>query len=117
MMFSSSSCVQLAGLRVLDLQYLRQLVVGHGRGGVHLALQQQVHVERLLDQREILVPVEARLGQRGQQLELVAAEPDGHVLALQVGRALDPGVLPRDLAHGAALEDLGDVDQVGALLA
>jgi hypothetical protein len=70
-----------------------------------------------LDQFDAGVLVDAVLGQRGEQLELVAAEPDRHLLAGQVCRRLDAGVLPGNLAHRAALEDLGDVDQVGALFA
>jgi hypothetical protein len=40
--------VQLARLRVLRLQDLRQLVVGHGGGSVDVPVQEQAHVERLV---------------------------------------------------------------------
>ena len=108
--------VEIAVL-VGSFQHLRQLVVGHGGGGVHLAFEQQVHVERLLDQLHAGVFVDAILCERRQQLELVAAKPDGYIFAGQVGGAGDAGVLPRDFTHGRAFKDLGHVDQFSALFA
>ena len=55
--------------------------------------------------------------ERGEQLELVAAEPDADLLALHSGDVGDAGVLPGDLGHPAPREHLGDVDDVPALVA
>src|SRR3712207_9574676 len=57
------------------------------------------------------------LDQRGEQLVLVAAAPDADLLAPQPGDVGDPRVLVRDLRHAAPREDLGDVDEVAALVA
>jgi hypothetical protein len=51
------------------------------------------------------------LFERGEQLELVAAEPHRHAPAFQVDSAFDAGRLECNLAHAAVSEHLGDVDQ------
>ena len=110
--------VRLAGLRILRLEHLRQLVVGHRRGRVDLVVQEQVHVERLLHDRHALVLVRAHavLDEGGEELELVAAEPVGDLLALHARNRRDPGVLPGQLRHARPREDLCDVHQIGALV-
>src|SRR5439155_946171 len=40
------------------VEHLLVFVVGHGRGGVDLLAEQQVHVERLLDERDVPVSVD-----------------------------------------------------------
>ena len=106
--------VQLAGLRVLRLQHLGVLVVSHRLRGVELVVEQQRHVEGLLHQLAVHVHVELLEG--GGELELVPESPGADPLSFPVRRRGDPGVRPRHLEGAAALEDLGDVDQVGLLL-
>ena len=53
----------------------------------------------------------------GGDLVLVAEVPDADLLAGEPARVVDAGVLPGDRQGAGALEDLGDVDEVGALLA
>ena len=111
--------VELAGLRVLGLKHLGEFVVGHRRGRVDLALEQQVHVERLLHDRHarVLGRVHACLREGCEELVLVAAEPVGDLLTLHLRDRVDPGALPRELGHARAGEDLRHVDEVGALVA
>ena len=100
-------------------------VDGHigGQRGFGLA-QRRLHVGgesarvgvRLLDERQVPVSVDVVFIEGGEELELVPAEPDGDLLTPQVVDRLDPGRLERDLPHPAVLEDLGDVDERGALL-
>ena len=51
--FRSFERVELPGLRVLRLEHLRELVVRHRRRRVDLVLQEQLHVERLVDDRHV----------------------------------------------------------------
>ncbi len=73
--------VELPGVLVLRLQHLGELVVGHRRRRVDLAVQEEVHVERLRDDLRVLLRVDPVLVQRREQLVLVAAEPDADLLA------------------------------------
>ena len=109
--------VELVRLRVLLLEHLRELVVGHRRGGVDLAVQEQVHVERLRHDLRVLLRVDPVLRQRGEELVLVPAEPDADLLIAEVVDRVDAAVLERDLGHARAGEDLGDVDDLLALVA
>jgi hypothetical protein len=109
--------VEVVRVGVLRLEHLGELVVGHRRGGVDLAVQEEVHVEGLRDDVHVLLRVEAVLGQRGEELVLVPAEPDTDLLALQLLDVRDAAVGPRDLRHPGAGEDLGDVDDLTALVA
>jgi len=59
-------------------------VVRHRRGGRDLVIEQEVHVERLLDQRQVLVSVDVIFVEGGEELELVPTEPDGDLLAPEV---------------------------------
>ena len=110
--------VRRAGLRVLALEHLRQLVVGHRGGRVDLALEEQAHVERLVDDlhRARALRIEPVLDERGEQLVLVAAAPDADLLTLHLGDVGDAAVLVRQLGHARAGEDLGDVDEVAPLV-
>ena len=104
--------VQLARVRVLDLEHLRELVVGHRGGRIHLSAQEEVHVERLRDDLDVLLRIEAVLRERREQLVLVPAEPDPDLLALELRDLVEAAVLPRHLGHPRAGEDLRDVDEV-----
>ena len=108
--------VELAGRRVRRLQHLRVLVVRHGLGGVDLAVEQRLHVELLLDERDV-GGRDPRLRHAGEQLELVAEAPVADLLAAQVGGRRDPLVRERHLVGARTLEDLRDVGDARALLA
>ena len=79
--------------------------------------QQAEHVELLLHELDVGGRIEPGLGEGGEDLVLVAEAPVADLLAGEVGRRGDAGVLERHLQRARALEDLGDVDDVGALLA
>src|SRR3954447_13301921 len=106
--------VELAGLRVLRLEHLRELVVRHRRRSIDLAIQERVHVERLVEDLDALIlrRVHAVLRQRGEELELVAAAPDADRLVAHLRDRVDAGVLEADLRHPRTREDLRDVDEV-----
>src|SRR5437870_5015013 len=91
--------------------HLLVLVVGHGGSGIDLLLEEKIHVVRLRDQGHVSVPVDLVLLQRGEQLELAAAEPYGDAPATEIGGALDAGRLQGDLAHAAVGEQLRDVHE------
>ncbi len=110
---------ELARIRVLHLEHLRELVVGHRRGRVDVAVQEQRHVERLVHDRDVVrvLRVDAVLDERRVELVLVPAAPDADLLAAHVCDRLDPAVGARHLGHAALVEDLRDVDEVAALVA
>ena len=110
--------VELAGLRVHGLEHLGVLVVGHGLGGVDLAVEQGDHVELLLHQRDVGARVEPGFGHAGEQLELVAEAPVADVACRSSSSGVSmPDSAKRDLQRAGALEDLADVGDRGALLA
>src|SRR5215217_5218841 len=76
--------VELARFRVLRLENLGELVVRHRGRRVDLSVEEEVHVERLLDDRRVLLGVDAVLVQRREELVLVSSEPDADLLALEV---------------------------------
>ena len=102
--------VELPGLRVLAFEHLGQLVVCHGCSGIHLAVEEQVHVERLVDDRDVVLVlrVDAVLRERGIELRLVAAAPHADLLALHLRDRGDAAVLPGQLGHAAPRVDLSD---------
>ncbi|CAB4747593.1 unannotated protein [freshwater metagenome] len=105
--------VELAGLRVLRLEHLCVLVVGHRLGGIDVALEQTDHVELLchvVDRRR----VDTGLGHRGEDFELVAVAPVTDLLACVVLGGRDVLVLEAHGQGSRTLEDLGDVDDVRA---
>ena len=98
---------------VLGLEDLRVFVVDHRLGDIDLLREEQRHVDRL-DDRGVVGPLgQPGLLGRGGHLELIAEVPDPDLLALEVGRRRDVRVLPRHRQRAGALEDLGDVDEVG----
>ena len=108
---------QLAGVGIDGLEHLGVLVVDHRLGGVDVAVDERGHVEVLLHESDIALGVETNADEAGEELELVAESPVPHQFALEVGRAGDAGVSERHLQGAAALEHLGDVGDVQALLA
>ena len=86
MTLKSAGVVQLTGRRVLGFEHLGVLVVGHRLRRRRCHRQERLHVELLLDQRDVLGRIEADLGQRSEDLELVAETPVPDLLTLEVGR-------------------------------
>ena len=109
--------VQLASGWVDGFKHLRQFIIGHGRGGIHLVLQQQLHIQRRRHEGHIFLGIELVFGERCEQFELISGEPSSHLLALQVGCAADVGFLPRKQSHAAVLKHLGDGPQRHAAVA
>ena len=110
--------VELAGVRVDGFQHLGVLVVGHGLGGVQLAIKQQGHIKGLLNDGDIIgvLGVDIHSAHGGEELMLVAKAPGADAHASEIINRLDAGIHKADLECAAALEDLGDIDQVDALL-
>ena len=108
--------VELAGLRVLRLEDLRELVVRHRRCRVDAPAQEVGHRERLVEDLHalVLLGVHAVLRQRGVELELVAAAPHADGLVAHLRDRGDAAVLPGELRHAGAREHLRDVHEVRA---
>jgi len=102
--------VELAGVRVGGLEELGPLVVDHRLGDVDavalrrtaavLGRDQFAHVEVLLHAGEVSPRGETGKGCGGQDLELVAEGPGTDLLAGEIGRRGDVGVL-RELCQEA----------------
>src|SRR5437588_797535 len=84
------------------------------RGGVRLVVHEEAHHERLPLDRDALVAarIHAVLCDRGEHLELVAAEPVRDLLPAQLGDRVQPARLPRQQGQSALVEDLRDADEV-----
>ena len=73
--------MELPGVRILRLEHLGELVVGHRRRGVDLSLEERLHVERLREDLDVLLRVDAVLVQRSEEFVLVPVDPDPDLLA------------------------------------
>jgi hypothetical protein len=74
-------------------------------------VEQQPHVGRLGDERDVSATVNPVFLERREQLELIAGEPHGDLPSTKVGGAVDARGFESNLPHAAVGEDLGDVDQ------
>jgi hypothetical protein len=102
--------VELPGLRVLRLEDLGELVVRHRRRRVDLVLQEQLHVERLVDDRHVtrVRVVDAVLLERREELGSLPQHQTPDLLASHLLDRVDPARLPGQLGHPRAGEHLGD---------
>ena len=99
--------------RVRRLEDLGVAVIDRDLGDVDPATQELVHIGVLLDDRDVLVDVDAGGDGSGHHLELVAGAEHADAVTRQVGRTRDTGVAKRDRQRRRATEDLADVDEIG----
>ncbi len=109
--------VELAGIGVHGLEHLGVLVVGHRLGGVDAAVEQTDHVEVLGDERDVGCRDRGPPAPRAAKISYSLPKPQLPIVlpAKSAGRG-DAGIGERHLQRARALEDLGDVGDVGARL-
>ena len=109
--------VQFAGFGIDRFEDLGVFIVCHCFGGIHFAVEQERHVERLLHDGHVrfVVRVNACFAHRGEQFKFIAVTPRADFFTFPIFRFGDARIFPRNFERARALERLRNVHEVCAL--